>query len=640
MMGSGMKRELGMVLLFGLLLVTLSYIRFDIPGAIGVQSNFSEVAVLASLLFVRHWVSALAVAAFAVFTASSPHSPIPETANHVLGMVFLYVAYQRTLRLSNPYAYAAALVGMVLVYYYVFLIPVIFLGHFLLGNIALDEALRLIPETNKGIVFEWATTTVVSVLLFFVHREYVSRLAAQEETLRVNAVLAENLAALQKVAYVDPPTGLPNGLQLERDIQQLMASNYLGEKRCVVMGGFSIEGLASLTHEIGFERASKVYTSISERFVDALTSQDHGTGHYRLPYPIKRCYRVDASIVVFLLHLPQGVEEFSVLMQGNPLKSTLQSELERNNLQTPLSFRGGVSFYPDDTDSLPQLLHNLLNMLHSDITRNRGDFVAFNPAQYKKHLRTEQLRQCMATGLKANEFYPVFQPKIDARSQTLYGYEALARWNSASLGNISPVEFIEVAEKYQFIEALTKHQLQGVLAFLRTLRTTQAHVGRVAINISADLLTPEFFSYLLNEVEEALYPHLEIEITESMVPVMTDQIVASFRRLKQAGVTTAIDDFGTGYSNLVSLQNFEPDVLKIDKSFVDGVPGNPKSCKLVKAVLDIAKELEVRVVAEGVETQAQADFLLENGCTIMQGYLFSKPLAAAAASEFTLGTPA
>jgi EAL domain-containing protein (putative c-di-GMP-specific phosphodiesterase class I) len=115
-----------------------------------------------------------------------------------------------------------------------------------------------------------------------------------------------------------------------------------------------------------------------------------------------------------------------------------------------------------------------------------------------------------------------------------------------------------------------------------------------------------------------------------------DRIVASFRQLKKAGITTAIDDFGTGYSNLVSLQSFEPDVLKIDKSFVDGIPGNPKSCKLARAVLDIAKGLDMRVVAEGVETREQADFLPENGCHVMQGYLFSKPLNADLALAYSV----
>lgn len=639
MVRSGLKGQAAAVLFFGLLSFALSRIRFDIPGVMGVQSNFAEVAMLASLLFLNGWIPALAVSLFAAFTVSSMESLIPETANHVLGMLFLYGAYQRVRTLSNPYAFSAALIGMLLVYYFVFLIPVIFFGHFLSGKISLDAALSLIAETNRMIIYEWATTTVVSVLFFLMYREYAKRLEAQQETLRVNAVLEQNLAALQKVAYVDPPTGLPNGLQLERDIQALTASDFMRGKPCIVMGGFSIEGLASLTHEIGFERASRIYTTISERFVDALATQAGGAVRYRLPAPIQPCYRVDASIVVFLLHLPLGVEEFSVLMKDNPLRNTLQSELERNHIKTPMSFRGGATFYPDDTDSIPQLLHNLLNMLHSDAIRNRGDFVAFNPAQYKKYLRTEALRQRMSTAIKEREFYAVFQPKIDAKSGMIAGYEALARWNSPALGQVSPFEFIEVAEKYQFIGDLTQLLLQDVLVFLRTLRASHTQVGRVAINISVALLTPEFFTYLLNEVDEDLRRHIEIEITESMVPVMTDRIVESFRLLKQAGITTAIDDFGTGYSNLVSLQNFEPDVLKIDKSFVDGVPDNPKSCKLVKAVLDIAKELEVQVVAEGVETQAQADFLLAHGCAVMQGYLYSKPLPAESALVFSLDVP-
>lgn len=631
-----LKREIKFLLAFGLSAVVLGRIRFDIPGLMGINSDFAEVAFFSSLLFATNWVSAVLLSLFSVFNASTTANYIPTSLGHLIGMVFLYATYQRVKHIANLRVYAAALASMLLVYYYVILVPGIFFIHYLLGNINLDKVFALISEAMRPVVYEWATTTVVCVLIFMTHRESTNRLVAQNEVLKINSELQEKMDALQKIAFVDAATGLPNSLQLESDIAALAASPFMQEGRFLLMGGFNIDGLTTLTQEIGFEQASNVNTGVTASFASALTSMMDDNPHYRLPEPIKLCYRIEASTVVFLMNLPNGVEDISALMKQDLLKKTIQHELDRQKTATPLTFRGAVTFYPEDTDSVSQLVHNLLNMLHSDAASNRGDFVPFNPTQYKKYLRIETLRQKMAHGIREREFYMVFQPKMDVASGTLYGYEALARWQSAELGAVSPGEFIAIAEKFQFIEELTRLLLKDVVQFIQKLRSQKANFGRVAFNVSPDLLKPAFFSYLIDTLgEHGLYQHLEIEITESMVPNMSDHIVASFRQLKKVGITTAIDDFGTGYSNLVSLQSFEPDVLKIDKSFVDGVPHDPKSCKLVKAVLDIAKGLDMRVVAEGVERREQADFLLANGCNVMQGYLFSKPLGADAALAFS-----
>jgi EAL domain-containing protein (putative c-di-GMP-specific phosphodiesterase class I) len=632
-----LKREIKFLIGFGLAVVVLGRIRFNIPGLMGVNSDFAEVALFSSLLFATNWVSAVLLSLFSVFNASTAANYIPTTLAHLIGMVFLYATYQRVRHISNMRVYAAALAGMLFVYYYVILVPGIFFIHFLLGNISLDKMLDLISEAIRPVVYEWATTTVVCVLIFMTHRESANRFAAQTEVLKINTELQAKIETLQKIAFVDAPTGLPNSLQLESDLADLSASAFMQERRYLMMGGFNIEGLTALTQEVGFERASKVYSSVTSSFADALTSMMNSKADYRLPDPIKLCYRIEASTVVFLMHLPNGIEDISELMKQDLLTKTIKNELNRQNIATPLSFRGAVTFYPEDTHSVEQLVHNVLNMLHSDGTPNRGDFVPFNPTQYKKYLRIEAIRQKMAAGIRDREFFMVFQPKVDVASSKLYGYEALARWQSADLGAVSPVEFISIAEKFHFIEELTKLLLKDVVQFIAQLQSQKQAFGRVAFNVSSDLLTPSFFTYLIEELGEGdLYKHLEIEITESMVPNMADHIVASFRQLKKVGITTAIDDFGTGYSNLVSLQSFEPDVLKIDKSFVDGIPGNPKSCKLVRAVLDIAKGLDMRVVAEGVETREQADFLLENGCLVMQGYLFSKPLNADMALAYSV----
>lgn len=320
----------------------------------------------------------------------------------------------------------------------------------------------------------------------------------------------------------------------------------------------------------------------------------------------------------------------------------LASIVERTTLahggRFALAFQGGFSLFPEDGNSLDQVFRNLLNLLHSRKAEGRGQFVGFNPAMYREFLRQETIRAELGKAIRAGTPYLVFQPRVEAGDGRVTGFEALARWEDPALGPISPAEFIPLSERYDLIAPLTLLLLDKAYGFIRELGSRGFDSLRVSVNLSPGILNPGFLERLALDIgDNGLGPSLELEITEGILMELDEPTRMQFERLKRLGVGFSIDDFGTGYSNLGYLQDFEAEILKIDKRFIDGVPANGKNGKLVLAILRMAKSFDMTVVVEGVEYREQRDFLAGHGCDQIQGFYYSRPLSAAAALAYATG---
>jgi len=221
-----------------------------------------------------------------------------------------------------------------------------------------------------------------------------------------------------------------------------------------------------------------------------------------------------------------------------------------------------------------------------------------------------------------------YQPKIDMGDGQITGAEALVRWQHPERGLLLPGEFIPIAEETGLIVQLSDWVLETVCAQARHWKDVGLTPMRIAINITAR----EFTRSLPDRVRAALNRHqlsgdwLELEITESMLMHSTDKVIAIMEKICLLGVTIALDDFGTGYSSLSYLKRFPINSLKIDRSFTMGIPSDTNDCAIASAIIGIAKQLRHKVVAEGVETTAQFEFLKAAGCDELQGYLFSRPV--------------
>jgi EAL domain-containing protein (putative c-di-GMP-specific phosphodiesterase class I) len=248
------------------------------------------------------------------------------------------------------------------------------------------------------------------------------------------------------------------------------------------------------------------------------------------------------------------------------------------------------------------------------------------------------LESGLRRALRDNEFFLLYQPKVDMQSGMVLGAEALIRWAHPNDGVVSPAEFIPVAEETDLISQIDTWVLNSACAQARIWQDAGIKPFRIAVNVSAK----EFTASLPQRIDQALIYHeiapqwLELEITESMLMQSAESVIVIMEKIAALGVTLALDDFGTGYSSLSYLKRFPIDTLKIDRSFIQGIPDDIDDCAIASAIISMAKQMKHTVVAEGVENHEQFHFLRKMGCDQIQGYLFSRPLDVHRFSEMIL----
>ncbi len=296
----------------------------------------------------------------------------------------------------------------------------------------------------------------------------------------------------------------------------------------------------------------------------------------------------------------------------------------------------GIALFPEDGADPDALLKNADTAMYHAKEKGRNNFQFFAPAmnvRVSEHLALENgLRQA----LTRNELALHYQPQFDLASGRLIGYEALMRWHSPTLGTVPPGKFIPIAEESGLIQPLGQWALNEACRQNAQWRADGLPVQPVAVNLSAVQFRHGNIVALIEQAlrNSGLPPALlEVEVTESVLMEDIEQVAQTLQRIKRLGITLAIDDFGTGYSSLSYLKRIRFDKLKIDRSFINGLPDAADDAALTVAIIGMAANLGLGTIAEGVETEAQRDFLRRHGCRQVQGYLYARPLDAAALAE-------
>lgn len=334
-----------------------------------------------------------------------------------------------------------------------------------------------------------------------------------------------------------------------------------------------------------------------------------------------------------------GGDEFAVLLVG--LRSPQLAELAATKVvevigrpveimgtMLSLSIHAGVAIYPDQANDRHELLRGADTALN-EARRSRSNYRLYDTllrdqGQYKSDLRCE-----LQAALDNNALMLYYQPQIDLRQGVLGGCEALARWNHGSRGWIAPDSFIPVAESSELIDSLTYWSLNVALREWFKRCTECSLSAPISLNLSARLLhSPEVVDLVARALNIWGAPagSLVMEVTESAMMADPNIALRTLTALHEMGVTISIDDFGTGYSSLAYLKKLPVGELKIDKSFVMHMSENAMDRKIVQSVIDLAHNLELQVVAEGVENEASLDMLESMGCDFAQGYFIAKPM--------------
>ena len=291
----------------------------------------------------------------------------------------------------------------------------------------------------------------------------------------------------------------------------------------------------------------------------------------------------------------------------------------------------GISYYPRDGDNAQTLLRNADAAMYKAKESGRNRYQFFSPEMNAQVMETLAMTNSLRPALERKEFVLYYQPRIDARSNKITGVEALLRWRHAELGLLPPDRFIALAEDTGMIEPIGEWVLKTACEQFRAWRDSGIALRQIAVNLSARQLRLSNLLVRITAIlqETGIDPDsLELEITESMVMRSVREAENMLIELNKLGIALAIDDFGIGHSSLSYLKRFPIDYLKIDKSFIEGIPSNASDCAITTAIIAMAKSLAIRVVAEGVESEAQRKFLLEQHCDEWQGYLFCSPLPA------------
>jgi diguanylate cyclase (GGDEF)-like protein len=346
----------------------------------------------------------------------------------------------------------------------------------------------------------------------------------------------------------------------------------------------------------------------------------------------------------------QGGDEFTILLEG--LETAGQaSEVARKILQTisrPLrveqnelyiSCSIGISLFPDHGQNASELLMQADAAMYQAKSEGRNDYQFFSHDLTQQALERLSLESQLRAGLLNAELVPYFQPQIDAASGRLIGFEALARWHHPEQGMISPARFIPLAESTGLIHQLDLVIIRQAMKQFAGWYSQGLSPGVLSVNMTVrHFQHQEFLETLHRLIEETHFraEWLEIEVTESQLMTKPEAAIEVLQQVHQAGIRIALDDFGTGYSSLSYLKRLPITKLKIDQSFVRDLPHDEEDISITRAVIALAKSLGLEIIAEGTETAEQIEFLLEQGCSQMQGYFYARPLPAKDAEQFVL----
>jgi diguanylate cyclase (GGDEF)-like protein/PAS domain S-box-containing protein len=418
-------------------------------------------------------------------------------------------------------------------------------------------------------------------------------------------------------------TGLANRLLLRERLEQAMAVTRRSALPLWVVF-IDLDRFKFVNDTLGHDAGDLVLKNVAERLRDATREVD-------------TVARLGGDEFVLLLPQHGHGEPGTAILQR--VLDAVAQPLQLGEYEFFLSCCMGVAVYPDDGDDADTLIKHADIAMYRAKEQGRGHWQFYASSMNTGTLERLGLESELRHALERGQFHLEYQPQLDLDSGAVVGMEALLRWQHPQLGRIAPASFIGLAEEMGLIIPIGDWVLRTACAQARAWQLAGHGPLRLAVNLSARQFKQK---NLLQAVAQALAEtglaaaQLELELTESMVMHDVEQATAIMRKLKALGVQLSIDDFGTGYSSLAYLRHFPIDVLKIDKTFVSDITHSDDDAAIVRAIISLAHSLRLKVIAEGVETAQQLAFLRQHGCDQMQGYLFSRPLAAPAFEELLL----
>ena len=420
---------------------------------------------------------------------------------------------------------------------------------------------------------------------------------------------------LHKHAYYDSLTELPNRNMLYERLNQEISQSKRDNKLFALLY-LDLDRFKTINDSLGHNVGDELLSAVAKRLTEVVRKND-------------LIVRLGGDEFVILLSNISSPNNASIVAESVVSVFSNPFELSKSGATLHISASIGISIFPKDGDDTESIMRNSDASMYEAKSRGPGKFSFYEKGMNATSHRQLEIENYLREALNKNEFYLCYQPQFSLVEDMLIGMEALIRWDNPVLGQIFPREFILLAEEIGIINEITLWVINTACRQNKLWQDAGMPPMVMAVNVSATHL---FSVDIVKQIKQALDlsglkpEYLEIEITEDIFLDDTDRIMRNLNEIKEIGVKLAIDDFGTGYSSLSYLQSFPVDTLKLDGSFIRKIGENPASENLVSATINLAHSLNLKLVAESVETQGHLDFLREKGCDIIQGYFYSKPL--------------
>jgi len=418
----------------------------------------------------------------------------------------------------------------------------------------------------------------------------------------------------QFLAYYDALTGLPNRLLLQDRLSNAIASARRRQDKVALLF-LDLDRFKDINDSLGHSVGDLLLQEVAKRLNTWGREQD-------------TVARLGGDEFLITLTHIKDVPDVAVACERLMDAMTGGFAVQGHSLNISCSI--GISMFPEQGGDCETLIKNADAAMYAAKDSGRNNFRFFT-----EHMNTDAaerltLENSLRMALANDEFFLVYQPQIDIASGRIIGLEALLRWQHPELGLVPPDKFIRIAENSGLIVRIGEWVMRTACCQARKWQDEGVPAVSIAVNVSAVQFRQAGFCEFIREVlrETDLSPqYLELELTESLLLANADVTFSVLKELKSMGVSLAIDDFGTGYSSFNYLRQFRVTKLKIDRSFIQDIAVNPDDAAITSAIISMAKNLNLRVIAEGVENEAQMSFLREHQCDEIQGYYFSKPLA-------------
>lgn len=441
---------------------------------------------------------------------------------------------------------------------------------------------------------------------------YIQDITSQKEAQKL---IQKQAQQLQHQAYHDTLTKLPNRALFKDRLEQTILYSKRNNKKFALLF-IDLDQFKQINDSMGHNVGDTVLIEFANRLKNSLRAEDT------------------------LARL--GGDEFTVILKNisesksitNVATKIIQSlkeafKISSNNLYISCSV--GISIYPDDTTSMENLIKYADAAMYKAKAAGRGMYQFYSSEMTALAYERVIMENSLRIAIKERQFLVYFQPQYEANTKKIVGMEALVRWEHPQMGLVFPNNFLPIAQETGLITEIDKIVMQKAMQQFEQWYKEGYNPGVLALNLSMkQLQADDFIPQLLKSMQKYNFnpKWLELEVLENEVMDHPDASIQKLNVIHNLGVEIAIDDFGTGYSSLSYLKKLPLDKLKIDKSFIDDIPECEDDIAITKAIIALGNSLNLKLIAEGVETKEQLDFLIQNGCNYIQGYYFSKPVTA------------